>query len=128
MISGGDLGQRPLKKFSSTSWTRSDVFSCAPRISFGEIIDSVVRCARGELVRGSDPPLVYSACTAAGDVWRAPTRLLLIRLAAGVWKTEAQTLYFSQRAKRRFCREFDKIPQDNAGNLSRSRAGMNVNS
>ena len=33
--------------------------SCAPHTSLGEINDSVVKSERGELVGGSDPPLVY---------------------------------------------------------------------
>ena len=33
--------------------------------------DSVVKYERGERVRGSDPPLVYSSAhSTAGDVWR----------------------------------------------------------
>ena len=45
--------------------------------AFGEINDSVVKSERGKLVRGSDLPLVLSAHATAGDVSRAPTRLLL---------------------------------------------------
>ena len=52
-----------------------------------------MKSERSELVRGSDPPLVYSAHPAARDGWRAPTGLLLlIHLAAGVWKTETNSL------------------------------------
>ena len=48
---------------------------------------------RGELVRGSDSPLVYSAHSTADDVWRAPIRLVLkTHLAAGVQKTSTKTL------------------------------------
>ena len=61
------------------------MISCVPHPSFDEIDDSVVNSERGELVRGSDPPLVYSAHSTAGGLWRAPIRFLLkIRLAAGV--------------------------------------------
>ena len=46
---------------------------------------------RGELVRGPDPPLVHRADSTAGDLWRAPIRLLLkTRLAAGVYITETK--------------------------------------
>ena len=59
--------------------------SCSPQTSFDEIGDSVVNSERGELVRGTDPPLVYGAHSTAGDLWRAPIRLLLkTHLAAGV--------------------------------------------
>ena len=59
--------------------------SCSPHTSFDEIGDSVVNSERGELVRGTDPPLVYGAHSTAGDLWRAPIRLLLkTHLAAGV--------------------------------------------
>ena len=73
MISRGDLGQhRP-----EISWIRRGVISCSPHTSFHEINDSVVNYERGKLVRGSDPPLVYNAHSTAGDLWRAPIRLLL---------------------------------------------------
>ena len=85
----GDLGQHALEKFSRRSWIRRVVISCSPHTSFDEINDSVVNSERAEFVRGSDSPLVYSAHSAAGDLWRAPTRLLLkAHLAAGVKKTE----------------------------------------
>ena len=84
-MSRGDLGQHLLQKLPSTSWIRRGVISCVPHTSFDEINDSVVNSERGELVRGSDPPLVYSAHSSAGDLWRAPIRLLLKEhLAAGV--------------------------------------------
>ena len=67
--------------------------SCLPHASFDEINDTVVNPERGELVRGSDPPLVYSAHgelvkgsnpplmhsahSTTGDMWRAPIWLLL---------------------------------------------------
>ena len=64
---------------------RRGVISRARHSSFDEMNDSVVKSERGELVRGSDPLLVYSAHSSVGDVWRAPTRLLLkTHLAAGV--------------------------------------------
>ena len=53
---------------------RRGVISCAPHTSFGEINCNIMKSERGELVRGSDPPLVYSAFTTVGDTWRAPTR------------------------------------------------------
>ena len=52
---------------------RRGVISCAPHTSFDEINDSVVNSERGELVRGSDPPLVYKCslydrwCLAGAD-------------------------------------------------------------
>ena len=61
---GGDLGQHLLER----SWIRSGVISCAPYTSFDEINDSVVKCKRGALVRDSNPSVVYSAHTTAGDV------------------------------------------------------------
>ena len=61
------------------------MISCSPHTSFDENNDSVVNYERGELVRGSDPSLVYSAHSTAGDLWRPPIRLLLkTHLAAGV--------------------------------------------
>ena len=84
MISRGDLGQHRPENFSSRSWIRRGAISCSPHTSFDEINDSVVNSERGELVRGSDPPLVYSAHSSAGDLWRAPIRLpLKTHLAAG---------------------------------------------
>ena len=74
---GGDLGQYLLEKFSSRYWIRSSVTSCAPHTSFEEIKDIVVKSERGEFVRGLFRPLVHSAYTTAGDMWRAPTRFLL---------------------------------------------------
>ena len=60
-------------------------FFCSPQTSFDEINDGVVKSERGELVRVSDPLLVYSAHATAGDLWRVPIRLLLkTHLAAGV--------------------------------------------
>ena len=80
-----DLDQHRLKNFSSKSWIKRGVVSCAPRTSFDEINDTVVKSKRVELVRGSDPPMVYNTHSTVGHVWRAPTRLLLkTRLAAGV--------------------------------------------
>ena len=85
MTSRGDLGQHLLEKFSSKSSIRRGVISCAPHTSFDEINDSVVNSECGELVRGSDPPLVYSVHSTAGDLWRAPVRFLLkTHWAAGV--------------------------------------------
>ena len=85
MISRGDLGQHRPEKFSSRSWIRRGAISCFLHTSFDEINDSVVNSERGELVRGSDPLLVYSAHSTAGDLLRAPIKLLLkTHLAAGV--------------------------------------------
>ena len=60
-ISRGDLGQDLLEKFSSRTWIRRGVISCFPHALFDETNDSVVNSERGELFRGSDPRLVYSA-------------------------------------------------------------------
>ena len=61
---------------------------------FDEVNDSVVNTEHGELVRGSDRPLVYSAPSTADALWRAPIRFLLKRhLAAGVLKTKTKYLY-----------------------------------
>ena len=81
----GDLGQH-LEHLSSRSWIRRGIISCAPHTSFDETNDRVVNSERGELVRGSDPLVVYSsALSTASDVWRAAIRLLLkTQLAAGV--------------------------------------------
>ena len=76
MISRGDLGQHLLEKSPSRSWIRRSVISCPPHTSFDEINDSVVNSERGELVRGSDPPLAHSAHSTARGLWRAPIRLL----------------------------------------------------
>ena len=70
-ISRGDLGQHLLENFPSRSWIRRGAISCFPHTSFDLINDNVVNSERGELVRGSDPPLVYSAHSGAGDFWRA---------------------------------------------------------
>ena len=84
-ISRGDLGQHRLDNFSSRSWGRRGVISSAPQTSFDEINDSVVKSERRELVRSSDPPLVYSAHSTVGDEWWEPIRLLLkTHLATGV--------------------------------------------
>ena len=66
-ISRGDLGQHRPEKFCSRSWIRRGAISCSPHTSFDEINDSVVNSERGELVRGSDPP-VYRAKSTAGDL------------------------------------------------------------
>ena len=58
-ISGGDLRQHLLEKFSIKSWIRTGVVSCAPHTSFDEINDSIVKSERGELVMGANPPLAY---------------------------------------------------------------------
>ena len=57
-ISRGDRGQHRPENFSSRCWIRRGAISCSPHTSFDEINDSVVNSERGELVRGSDPPLV----------------------------------------------------------------------
>ena len=44
------------------------MISSSPHNSFYEINDSVVNSERGELVRGSDSPLVHSALSTAGDL------------------------------------------------------------
>ena len=81
----GDLGQHRPENFSRRSWIRRGAISCSPHASFGKINDSVVNAECGELVRGSDPPLVNSAHSTAGDLWRAPIRpMLKTHLAAGV--------------------------------------------
>ena len=56
-VSRGDLGQHRPEKFSSRFWIRRGAISCSPHTSLDEIHDSVVNSERGELVRGSDPPL-----------------------------------------------------------------------
>ena len=67
------------------SWIGRAEISCSPHTSFDEINNGVVISERGEFVGGSDPPLVHSAHSTAGDLWRAPIRLLLkTHLAAGV--------------------------------------------
>ena len=60
MISRGDLRQHRPDKFSSRSWIRSGAISCSPHTAFDESTTaySVVNSERGELVRGSDPPLM----------------------------------------------------------------------
>ena len=84
-MSRGDLGQHRPKKFSSKSWIRRGEISCSPHTSCEEINVSIVNSERGEVVRGSDPALVYNAHSTAGDLWRAPIRpLLKTHLAAGV--------------------------------------------
>ena len=84
-ISRGDLGQHRPEKFSSRSWISRGAIPRSAYTPVEEINDSVVNSERGELVRGSDPPLVCSAHSTAGDLWRAPIRLLLkTHLAAGV--------------------------------------------
>ena len=98
-----------VEKFSSRSWIRSGVISCAPHTSFIEINDSIVKSEHYELVRGSDPPLVYTGHTTADDVCRAPTRLLLLNviLAAGVWKTWTKLSIISQGATNKTLRGLD---------------------
>ena len=77
------------------SWIKCGLFfSCSPHTSFDEINYSVVKYERGKFGTSSDPPLVYSAHSTAGDLWRAPIRhLLQTHLAAGVKKIETKTLY-----------------------------------
>ena len=58
MISRGDLGQHRPEEFSSRSWIRRGAISCSSHTSFDEIIDSAINSGRGDLVGGSDPPLV----------------------------------------------------------------------
>ena len=75
---------------------------------------SVVKSQRGEIFRGSDSPLAYSAGTTAGDLWRAPNRLLLkTHLGAGVQKTKEKTPIAPKRAKNIYLSTFDGRPQDN---------------
>ena len=116
--------------FPSRCWIRRGEKRNHPHTSLDEINDSVVRSERGELVRGSDPPLVYSAHTTAGDEWRAPNRpLQKMHLAAGVCGKQRQNSQSSpNRAKNRILRVFEGRPQDNAGNLSHPSAWINTNS
>ena len=53
------------------------MISCPPHTSFDEINDEVVNSERGELGRGSDPPLIYMAHSTTDDLCRAPNRLML---------------------------------------------------
>ena len=48
---------------------------CSTR-SFDDINNSVVKFERGELVRGSDPPLAYKVHTTAGSLRPGPTMIL----------------------------------------------------
>ena len=59
--SDGDLVQHLLEKISSRSWIRNGAIWCDPNTLFDEINDSVGKSKRGELVKGSNPPLVHSA-------------------------------------------------------------------
>ena len=112
---------RNSQAFSSRSWIRRGVISCSLHTLFYEINDSVVNSERGELVRGysgSDPPLVYSAQSTAGDMWQAPIRLpLQTPLAAGVEKAETKPLYRLPTGSKQFLKGFDgrlhDKPQDN---------------
>ena len=86
-ISRGDFGQQRREKFPSRSWIRRGATSCSPLTSFDEINNTVVNSECGELVRGSDFPLVYSAHSTAGNLLRAPIRLTFeTHLAAHVYK------------------------------------------
>ena len=128
-ISRGDLGQHRPEKFSSRSWIRRGAISCSPHTSFHEINDSVVNSERGELVRGSDPHLVYSAHSTAGDLLPAPIRLLLKTFWRLVCRQLRQKLSIvSQRGKNRILRGCDGRPQDNTSNLSCSRAWIEISS
>ena len=72
---------------------------------------------------------MYSANTTAGDVRRAPTRVLLnIHLAADVWKTETKTLNRLQRGKKKsvLMSGFDGRPQDNITNIHLTPKGMDA--
>ena len=83
---------------------------------------------RGELVRGSDPPLVYSARSTAGGLWRAQIKLVLkTHLVIGVQKSEAKTSV-SQRDENIILRRFDERPQENTSNLSRPKAWIEMRS
>ena len=67
-----------------------------------------------ELIRGSDPPLVYSAHSMVGDVWRVPIRLLLkTHLAAGVYKNWDKNSMVSKGAKHRILSGFEGRPHEN---------------
>ena len=128
-ISRGNLGQHLLEKLSSRSWIRLDVISCSPHTSFDEVNDSVMNSERSEIVRGSDPPLVYSAHSMANDLWRAPIRLLLKHIGRLVCRKPRQkNPILSQRAKNRILRPCDGRPQDNTTNLSRPTAWIEINS
>ena len=120
-----DLGQHRSENSSIRPWIRRGAISCSPHTSFDGFNDSVVKSKRGNLVRGSDPLLGYNAHSTAGDLWRAPIRLLLgTHLAAGVQKTETKLSIVSQRVKTLILRGSDGRPQDNTSNLSRPRAWM----
>ena len=128
-ISRGDLGQHRPAKFSSRSWIRRGAIWCSPRTSYDEINDSVINSERGELVRGSDPPLVHSTHSTAGDLWRAPIRLLLkTHLVAGVKKTETKTLHRLPTGEKQNLRGCGGRPQNNTSNLSRPRAWIEMDS
>ena len=102
--------------------------SCAPPASFDEINNSDVKAERGELVRVSDPPLVYSAHTTGGDVTGADQAS--VKKTFGGWcadNRDEKLSIVSRRAKNRFLRGFNTRPQDNASNLSRARAWINMN-
>ena len=54
----GDLDQHPPENSQADLGLKRGAISCSPHTSFDEINDSVVNSERGELVRGSHPPLV----------------------------------------------------------------------
>ena len=63
------------------------MISCFPHATFDEINDSAVNSERGELVRGSDPPLVYNAHSTAGD-FVAGTDQASVKNTFGGWCVE----------------------------------------
>ena len=63
----------------------SGEISSPGQTSMDETNDCAMKCERGALVKGSDPPSGHSVHNTAGDTWRARARRLIqTRLGAAV--------------------------------------------
>ena len=72
-----NLGRRWAKIGLRKVIVRSGEISGPRQTSMDEPNDCAMKCERGALARGSDPPSGHSVHNTAGDTWRAPTRRLI---------------------------------------------------
>ena len=89
-------------------------FRVTPHTSPDEINDSAVRSERGELVRGSDPPLVYSSTVLTLSPvicsGRRPGCCSKNTWRLVVWKTETKTLHRLPTGKKRSFQSISRKP------------------
>ena len=109
------------ENFQAKSFIRSGQIMCAPRT----LNQPQRRDLRTWRTRYGLQPTLGVQCSHCGR-WCVERADHILRSAAGVWNTETALSIVFQRARNKVLSGFDGRPQDNAGNLSRPRAWINM--